>query len=376
MAASVNPAMWAAWQASQQRAAAPTQANIPAVPQLQMPQMPQFNAQSSGSQNALFGIGGGGPAPQAQSVPQQNPQLQAIIQQLQQQASQSNSVLSDQANQQIAAQRAVMERQTGRNVTQSLAANGLLPTGGQSARLEQQLRAPMEEQLASFGANVNQNLQQQRTGTANNLLQQLTTLQGQERAGQFDQQRLGLDQQRAQWDMQMTQYNAQVRAAESAYQRSIDQWNRQQQQTQQQQLQQRQASQGGGYDAGGGGSMTGGVSGWNGGQNSFLSSGQQPRDTYNNSVNADRANQQRQYDIAMADRQNRQNSGMAGNGVSSAGSSTGVSMNGPLVSGQWRAPQSAQASQGYGVGGMYPTAYGGDFGNSATDNYMTGGWGA
>lgn len=310
---------------------------------------------------------------QQQAAPQQNPQLQAIISQLQAQAAQSNSVLSDQANQQIAAQRAVMERQTGQGVTRSLAANGLLPTGGQSARMEQQLRQPMEEQLASYGANVNQNLQTQRNGTANNLLQQLTALQGQDRAGQFDQQRFALDQQRAQYDMQMTNYNAQVRASESAYQRAMDQYN--QSLTQRQQGSSSSSGGSGGYASGGGGGGGGGTSvgaSINAGQNSFLDQGRQPRDVYNNMLANDRAQQQRN---------SYQYTGGTGNGVSSAGSSTGVSMNGPLVggsgaSGGWNPQQSAQSQQGFGVGGMYPTPYGGNYGNPYTDNVNTGGWGA
>ena len=332
-----------------------------AAPQLQIPNaptMPNFNASAAAP--------GGG---------QYNSQIQQLIAQLQQQASQSDSVLSDRANQQIAAQRSVLDRRANQDVQRSLAQNGLLPTGGLASRMREQISRPYEEQLAASAESINSNLQQQRGATANNLLSSVSGLQNAQTGAAADAQRLQMQAQMNQYQMQMGQYEAQVRASESAYQHAMDAYQMQQQQQQQQMAQQQAAQQRYATQSSGGGGTSYGPS-INAGQNSFLDSGVQPRDLYNQMVNDQRASETRNYNQGMAGRANSGYTftGNTGNGMSSAGSATGISMNGPLVSGSYRAP--AQSQQGYGVGSMYPGAYGGSYGNPATDNYMTGGWGA
>lgn len=282
--------------------------SLPTVPTLNVPTMPtapNFNA--------------------AMQQPANDPRIDALVAQLQAQANESNSALADRAAQQIASQRAVLDRQAQNDVTRSLASNGLLTTGGIAARMRDQISKPYEERLTAATADINANLQQQRGQTANNLLNQLTSLQNSRQSAAADAQRLQMQQAQQQYDMQMSAWNAQMRANETAYQRAMDQQQLtlQQQAASRQQTQYQQAMSGGGYS---GGSMTGSVNGWNGGVNSFLESGTQPRDLYNNMLTADRANQQYQYNTAMNQRnaaqpQSTWTSVNPGNGISSAGQS-------------------------------------------------------
>lgn len=313
--------------------------NLPAVPTLQTaqrPTMPTYNASTSST-----------PSPYAS-------QIQQLMAQLQAQASQSDSALTDRVNQQIAAQRGVLDRRANDDVTRSLAQNGLLAAGGQAARMRQQISLPYEEMLAANAAQLNGTLSSQRTATQNNLMQSLASLQNADRGAAAEAQRLQMEAQRLDYQAQMNQYDMAMRANETAYQRAMDQYQIQQQQRAQQaaasqaaqQTAARAAQVGGG--SGGGGTVYG--PSINAGSNSFLESGVQPRDLYNQGLAADRANQQRQYDMAMADRQNRQRAGLDGNGVSSAGSYTGISMNGPLVSGSYQASSPTNYG-GYGTSG-------------------------
>lgn len=320
--------------------------SVPAPPTLQTAQAPNMAnyASSGGQSNSQYG-----------------PQIQAILAQLQQQANQSDSALQDRVNQQIAAQRAVLERRASQDVTKSLAQNGLLAAGGQAARMRQQIYAPVEEQLAANQSQLNQTLSSERANTRNNMLQQLGSLQSSADAQALNQQQLQMQQQQNAFNQAMAQYNAQVQANQLQYQRETDAYNRQIQQQDRQEAQRQQSAYqqalNGYYQGSGGGGGTSYGPGINASSNSFLEQGTQPRDLYSRGVAADRANQQRQYDTAMAERQNRINSGLAGNGVSSAGSYTGISMNGPLVgsgvgnSGYSYSPPSGYSSSMYQAGG-------------------------
>lgn len=276
-------------------------------------------------------------------------QIRQIVAQLQGQAAQSDSALSDRANQQIAAQRAVLDRRANQDVQRSLAANGLLPTGGLAARMREQISRPYEESLAASAADINANMRSQRDATANNLISSLSNIQNASATYALDQQRLQQQAARDQWQMQVDRYNQEAAANQTAYSRALDAYNmnlQQQDRARAQQAQQQaayQASSGGGYASGGGG---GGYA-INAGQNSFLEQGLQPSQLYQQHQNmAESTNGQvgdnymssgnqrlraQQQAAAAAAQQNRINSGLAGNGISSAGSYTGISMNGPLV---------------------------------------------
>lgn len=329
--------------------------NVPAPPTLQLPNaptMPNFNS-------------GTGVANQYDS------QIQQLIAQLRGQASQSDSALADRANQQIAAQRGVLDRRADQDVQRSLAANGLLPTGGLAARMREQISRPYEEMLASSSAGINANLQQQRDSIANNLLSSVSGLQSAQQAQANEAIRLQQQAQMAQYQMATTQYEAQVRANETAYQRAMNQYQLSLQQQQAAQAQQRAQQMSSGYASSGGAGTSYGPA-INAGQNSFLETGVQPRDLYNNMVSNQQASQRDAYNRAMAERdaaqQNRINSGLAGNGISSAGSYSGVSMNGPLVGNSYQASAGmGSGSGGYSSSGAYNTAMdaGSIFGNAA-----------
>lgn len=329
----------------------------PTPPALQLPNMPTApNYSASGSLST--------------SSPY-DAQIRQIVAQLQGQAAQSDSALSDRANQQIAAQRAVLDRRANQDVQRSLAANGLLPTGGLAARMREQISRPYEESLAASAADINANMRSQRDATANNLISSLSNIQNASASYALDQQRLQQQAARDQWQMQVDRYNQEAAANQTAYSRALDAYNmnlQQQDRARAQQAQQQaayQASSGGGYASGGGG---GGYA-INAGQNSFLEEGTQPRDLYQNMVNQQRASEARNYNRGMADRFNASNgstgngytfTGNTGNGVSSAGSYTGISMNGPLVGSVGGVVSGAgqQAAGGYGGSSAYNTAMG------------------
>lgn len=239
----------------------------PTPPTLQLPNMPTApNYSASGS---------------ASITNPYDSQIRALVAQLQGQAAQSDSALSDRANQQIAAQRAVLDRRANQDVQRSLAANGLLPTGGLAARMREQISRPYEEQLAASSADINANMRNQRDATANNLISSLSNIQNASASYALDQQRLQQQAARDQWQMQVDRYNQQAQASQTAYSRALDAYNLQmQQQDRQAALQARQQAAYSTSTGGGGGSMTGSVNGWNGGVNGFLESGRQPEEVY------------------------------------------------------------------------------------------------
>lgn len=329
----------------------------PTPPTLQLPNMPTApNYSASGS---------------ASITNPYDAQIRQLVAQLQGQAAQSDSALSDRANQQIAAQRAVLDRRANQDVQRSLAQNGLLPTGGLAARMREQISRPYEESLAASAADINANMRSQRDATANNLISSLSNIQNASATYALDQQRLQQQAARDQWQMQVDRYNQEAAANQTAYSRALDAYNmnlQQQDRARAQQARQQAAyqdSSGGGYASGGGG---GGYA-INAGQNSFLEQGTQPRDLYQNMVNQQRASEARNYNRGMADRFNAGNgstgngytfTGNTGNGVSSAGSYTGISMNGPLVGSVGGVVSGAgqQAAGGYGGSSAYNTAMG------------------
>lgn len=289
----------------------------------------------------------------ASPVAGEDPRLTAILAQLQGQAALNDSVLSDRAAQGVAAQRAQMQRQLEKQLTGTLSSRGLLAGGGNVAKLRQELSAPMEEQLAAQQERIRQDLVGRRDATSNNLAAQLADLQRQKAAGESDRQRLLLEQQRAQqdaaarqqqfaMDQARFQWEAQQQAQQSAYaqamQTALENQLRQQAMNQARQTGYNSAA-GAGYNSGGG-SMTGGVTGWNGGNNSFLDSGRQPEQVYADSVargrqtngqvpgnyfneSNTRAREEQQARAAQTQQQWR--SANSGNGLSSAGSYTGIS---------------------------------------------------
>lgn len=326
----------------------------PTPPTLQLPNMPTApNYSASGSLST--------------SSPY-DAQIRQLVAQLQGQAAQSDSALSDRANQQIAAQRAVLDRRANQDVQRSLAANGLLPTGGLAARMREQISRPYEESLAASAADINANMRSQRDATANNLISSLSNIQNASASYALDQQRLQQQAARDQWQMQVDRYNQEAAANQTAYSRALDAYNmnlQQQDRARAQQARQQaayQASSGGGYASGGGG---GGYA-INAGQNSFLEQGTQPRDLYQNMVNQQRASEARNYNQAAADRFNSGStnsgqgqytfSGNTGNGVSSAGSAM-ASQFGPMV-GSIVSGAGQQAAGGYGGSSAYNAAMG------------------
>ena len=330
----------------------------PTPPTLQLPNMPTApNYSASGSLST--------------SSPY-DAQIRQIVAQLQGQAAQSDSALSDRANQQIAAQRAVLDRRANQDVQRSLAANGLLPTGGLAARMREQISRPYEESLAASAADINANMRSQRDATANNLISSLSNIQNASATYALDQQRLQQQAARDQWQMQVDRYNQEAAANQTAYSRALDAYNmnlQQQDRARAQQAQQQAAYQA--SSGGGGGSMTGSVNGWNRGVNGFLESGRQPEEVYalhqeigrntNGQVGDDYFSAGNQQLRAQQQQQAAQVQANRGNGLTSSGSNfnpndpfgqTLASNSGGMYSG-------AGSSGGYGAGSGYGSgAYG------------------
>ena len=240
----------------------------PTPPTLQLPNMPtapNYSANGSASITNPY-----------------DSQIRALVAQLQGQAAQSDSALSDRANQQIAAQRAVLDRRANQDVQRSLAANGLLPTGGLAARMREQISRPYEEQLAASSADINANMRSQRDATANNLISSLSNIQNASASYALDQQRLQQQAARDQWQMQVDRYNQEAAANQTAYSRALDAYNmnlQQQDRARAQQAQQQAAYQSAMTGGGGGGGTNFGPP-INAGSNSFLQSGVQPEQVY------------------------------------------------------------------------------------------------
>lgn len=217
-----------------------------------------------------------------------DPNLDALVAQLRQQAGEADATLNDKAMRQIEAQRAVADRNINQMLQKSLAASGVLPTGGLAARFRDEIAKPIDERLNAYAADVHAGLRNERSSTANNLLSQLTSLAGQRNAWALDQQRFQLEQQRLAADLAAQQQRMAMAQQDALFQRqqaAFDQAMRNASLSSQLSM---SAPRGGGGGGGGGAyeglPMTGSVSGWNGGRNSFLESGVQPRDTYNASV--------------------------------------------------------------------------------------------
>lgn len=329
----------------------------PTPPTLQLPNMPTApNYSASGS---------------ASITNPYDSQIRALVAQLQGQAAQSDSALSDRANQQIAAQRAVLDRRANQDVQRSLAANGLLPTGGLAARMREQISRPYEEQLAASSADINANMRNQRDATANNLISSLSNIQNASASYALDQQRLQQQAARDQWQMQVDRYNQEAAANQTAYSRALDAYNmnlQQQDRARAQQAQQQAAYQ---ASSGGGGSMTGSVTGWNGGANSFLESGLQPEQLYQQHLETGRRTNgqvgdnyyiQGNQDLRAQQAARQRNNSVtgivsnAGNGLSSAGSAM-ASQFGPMV-GSIVSGAGQQAAGGYGGSSAYNAAMG------------------
>lgn len=224
-----------------------------------------------------------------------DPNLDALVAQLRQQAGEADATLNDKATRQIEAQRAVAERNINQQLQKSLAASGVLPTGGLAARFRDEIAKPIDERLNAYAADVQAGLRNERTSTANNLMQQLTSLAGQRNAGALDQQRFQLEQQRLAADLAAQQQRmamAQQDAMFNRQQAAFDAAMRNAALSSQLSLSAPRGGNTGGSGVAnqGGGNpyeglpMTGSVTNWNGGRNSFLDSGVQPRDTYNASV--------------------------------------------------------------------------------------------
>ena len=332
----------------------------PTPPTLQLPNMPTApNYSASGSLST--------------SSPY-DAQIRQLVAQLQGQAAQSDSAMSDRANQQIAAQRAVLDRRANQDVQRSLAANGLLPTGGLAARMREQISRPYEESLAASAADINANMRSQRDATANNLISSLSNIQNASATYALDQQRLQQQAARDQWQMQVDRYNQEAAANQTAYSRALDAYNmnlQQQDRARAQQAQQQAAYQ---ASTGGGGSMTGSVSGWNGGQNGFLDSGRQPEETYamhqqigrltNGQVGDSYFSPGNQQLRAQQEQRAAQVQLNRGNGLTSSGSN--FNPNDPF--GQTLASNSSGGMYGGGSSGGYGT--GGSYGSNAYNAAM------
>lgn len=346
-----------------------------ATSQIPVPQAPQAQP-APNFQQSLGGIAGLPNAPQAAGGPAgEDPRLTSILAQLKAQAALSDSALNDQAAQGIAAQRSQMQRQLEKSLTGTLSSRGLLRSGANAAKIRQELETPMQEQLAAQQERIRQDLVSRRDATSNNLTAQLNDLQRQKSAGESDrarlqieqqraEQALGLDRQRMANDQQRFQWEAQNAAQQNAYQQSMMQYQMQKDAMQQQIMQQAQQS---GYNGGtgynaprGGGSMTGSMTG-NPNDTSWFDirpgstadiGGSREREAARIRA-VDQAQSQSRPGNAFQSAMGSAMSAVNGNGMSSAGSSAGFSMNGPMV-GNIQIPQpqgGGGGGGGYGSGG-------------------------
>lgn len=344
-------------QAWQQQMNAQIQQQLSAIPRPQAPPPPQqYQAPVDNSR------GGGLSANYASAPaapPAEDPRLASILAQLQAQAAQGDSYLNDQAAAGVASQRALMQRNLEKSLTQSLSARGLLPGGGNVAKLRAELAAPMEEQLAAQQEQIRQQLLGQRTNTSNNLAAQLADLQKSKNAGASDQQRLQmemqLNQQKLAQDQQRFQWEAQQQQQRNAYDQAMMQYQMQRDALNAQlQAQAAQAAQGTGFNAsagtgyrpsgGGGGGGGTGMAGFGSG----LPSGFDINPGSTNHIGAQRQAEFNSPGNQQLRAEQQWRSQNPGSGISSAGSPTGISSVAMPQGYNPSAYASAMQSSGYG----------------------------
>jgi len=158
----------------------------------------------------------------------EDPRLTEMLAALMQRAQQSDAEISSQANGAYDAQRKVADQQLNRQQTRSLAANGVLPTGGLAAQYFQELSAPVYDRLNAQRAqteldlrnardNVKQGVTSTLAGLDNNKNQfTLSQLSAQQQAEAQRQQLLAQTQYQQASLSQQAQLASQQLAAEQA----------------------------------------------------------------------------------------------------------------------------------------------------------------
>lgn len=99
----------------------------------------------------------------------EDPRLTQMLADLMTRAQQSDAEISSQANGAYEAQRKVADQQIDRQQTRSLAANGVLPTGGLAAQYRTELANPIYDRLNAQRAQTELDLRNQRDGVKQNV---------------------------------------------------------------------------------------------------------------------------------------------------------------------------------------------------------------
>ena len=107
---------------------------------------------------------------------QEDPRLTAMLADLMARAQQSDADISSQANGAYEAQRKVADQQIDRQQTRSLAANGVLPTGGLAAQYRTELASPVYDRLNAQRAQTELDLRNQRDGVKQGVTSTLSGL--------------------------------------------------------------------------------------------------------------------------------------------------------------------------------------------------------
>lgn len=214
---------------------------------------------------------------------QEDPRLTAMLADLMARAQQSDADISSQANGAYEAQRKVADQQIDRQQTRSLAANGVLPTGGLAAQYRTELASPVYDRLNAQRAQTELDLRNQRDGVKQGVTSTLSGLdsnknqftlsqlsaqqqaeaQRQQLLAQSQYQQASLSQQAQLASQQLAADQARAQAQQAMSQAELD-YRRQSDaqslafQREQAQLQNQRYYSGGGTSGGAGGSSPGG----------------------------------------------------------------------------------------------------------------------
>lgn len=152
-----------------------------------------------------------------------DPRIESLIGRLSALGNTSDSDIASKVDAMMAPQQAIVDRDINRQVTRSLAANGLLPTGGSAAQFRTEISAPIYERLANARAQATRGYEQERIGVNQGLLGSLSELQAQAETARNQRAQLGLGVQ----DIGMRTQDLALRREEAARQAQQQQFEQQ-----------------------------------------------------------------------------------------------------------------------------------------------------
>lgn len=183
----------------------------------------------AGGSNSFPGGGGGvsvqsllSQADSVGGIPQ-DPRVSGLIDRLSALGNRSDDDIASRVDALMAPQQAIIDRDINRQVTRSLAANGLLPTGGSAAQFRSEISAPIYERLANARAQAARGYEQERLSVNQGLLGTLNDMQQNAEVARNQRAQLGLGVQ----DLGMKTQDLAFRREEAARQAQQQQFEQQ-----------------------------------------------------------------------------------------------------------------------------------------------------